>query len=375
MSYPEDIKIILVKEYEGGKTVAEISESVHIPVNSIYRWIREYKTLPCGADSYSPSEYRKLQKHSTKADHLLEIIRLAGCIQTISLKKKLEILENIHNAHDKYSIHELCEAMEVDRGTFYNHIFRRRDTHWRDEKEKRLMIVVQQVFEDNRQRFGAERIAKVMNANGFSINKEHVLRIMHELGIEAITVGAKKAYKQKREQHINRVRREFSVDKPNTVWVSDITYFKCCDNNMYLCVVIDLFSRMVVGYTISHSPSKQIASSALKKAVLFRGPEKGLTFHSDRGGQYISNSFQNHLRSYGMLQSLSGSGQPYDNAVAEAFFATIKKEELYRHDYRSISEFKASVASYIDFYNKTRGHSFLGYLSPEQFETKFYHEK
>lgn len=221
MSYPIETKIALVREYEQGKKVAEVSKTSGIPENSIYRWIREYHTIKTASSSFTPVEYYKLQKHSTKTNHLLEIIQLSGYILVLPLKKRLETAETIYQAHKEYSVHEICEALEIDRGTFYNHIFRRRDTSLRDEKEKQLMRIVQQVFDDSGQRYGANRIKMTMQAQGIIISKEHVLKIMHELGLEAMSVGAKKTYKEKREQHINRVRREFTVDKPNQVWVSD----------------------------------------------------------------------------------------------------------------------------------------------------------
>lgn len=371
MSYPKDTKIALVKEYEQGKTVATISKDSGIPENSIYRWIREYHTINTTNTSFTPSDHNKLQLHASKLEHMLEIVRMSGCVTASPLKKRLTIAETIYHTHTEYSVREICEALEIDRGTFYNHIFRRRDTSWRDEKEKQLMLIVQQVFDDSGQRYGANRITKTMKAQGISINKQHVLDIMHELGLEAMSEGAKNSYKKKREQHTNRIRREFSVDKPNKVWVSDITYFNCDGKHLYLCVIIDLFSRMVVGYTISKRESKQLVSGTLKKAIEFRNPEPGLIFHSDRGGQYISNSFVSLLKKSGMEQSLSESGKPYDNAVAEAFFSIIKKEEMYRHQYKSVHDFQESVANYIEYYNKTRVHSFLGYLSPVQFESKF----
>ncbi len=371
MAYQKAIKISLVKEYEQGKPVATISKTSGIPKNSIYRWIREYQTIKTAKASFTPSDHNKLLLHASKLEHILVIIRMSGCITVTPLKKRLNIAETIYHAHEEYSVREICEALDIDRGTFYNHIFRRRDTSWRDEKEQKLMLTVQQIFDDSGQRYGANRITKTMKAHGISINKQHVLNIMHELCLEAMGEGAKNSYKQKREQHTNRVRREFSVDKPNKVWVSDITYFNCGGKHMYICVIIDLFSRMVVGYNISGKDSKQLVSSTLKKAIEFRNPKPGLIFHSDRGGQYISKSFVSLLKKNGMEQSLSASGKPYDNAVAESFFSIIKKEELYRHQYRSVYDFQESVVNYIDYYNNTRVHSFLGYLSPGQFEAKF----
>lgn len=321
--------------------------------------------------AFTPNDYLKLTKHSAKADHILEIIRLSCCISKVPLRKRLETLEIIHNSHTEYSVHELCEALEVDRGTFYNHIFRRRDTKWKDEQEHLYLRIVRQIYDDSNQRYGADRIRAEMRSQGISISKQHVLELMRELNIESMGNGAKKVYNKKMNEAVNRVRRAFSVDKPNMVWVSDITYFKFCGKGVYICVIIDLFSRMVVGHTISENQSKQIVSSAMKKAIEERKPALGLIFHTDRGTQYTSNSFVKLLEKNGIVQSLSDPGQPHDNAVAEAFFSTLKKEELYRSDYRSVNALKQSVAEYIEYYNSDRTHSYLGYNSPAKYEEKF----
>lgn len=132
---------------------------------------------------------------------------------------------------------------------------------------------------------------------------------------------------------------------------------------------------MVVGYTVSQRQSKQLVSSAVKKALEYRNPEKGLVFHSDRGGQYVAKSFVCLLKRNGMQQSLSAKGRPCDNAVAESFFSTIKKEELYRHQCRSAHDFMESVDSYIYYYNNKRVHSSLKYQSPVQFEANYWGRK
>lgn len=370
MAYPETRKIALVREYEQGKSVADISANSGVPANSIYRWIHEYKTIRTETKEFTPNDFYKLQVHSTKQDHVLEVIRLSGCISAIPQKKKLAILETIYDSHSEYSVHEICEALEVDRGTFYNHIFRRVDPSKKENREKELMQTVQQVYSDSGQRYGADRITKVLKANGVNINKQHVLDIMHELGLESVRQGAKRTYQQKREKTANKLRRDFSADRPNKVWVSDITHYKCGDRHFFICAIIDLFSRKVIAYRIAEHESKQLVNTTIKDAIANRHPPKGLIFHSDRGGQYMSKSLLKILSENDITQSLSTAGKPYDNAVAESFFSTLKKEELYRHDYKSINEFRCSVGKYIDFYNQVRAHSYLRFMSPEKYERK-----
>lgn len=144
---------------------------------------------------------------------------------------------------------------------------------------------------------------------------------------------------------------------------------------MYLCVIIDLFSRRVVGCRVSKKSSTHLVTATFKKAFEDRGRPADLTFHSDRGGQYISDTFMELLRSCGVRQSFSNSGRPYDNAVAETFFSTFKKEEAYRRDYTSEADFRKSVDEYICFYNEVRPHQTLAYKPPARFEKLYGKEK
>ena len=166
----------------------------------------------------------------------------------------------------------------------------------------------------------------------------------------------------------NLVQRNFKTAKPNEIWVSDITAFKIKSKWQYLCVIIDLYSRKVVGFHISKKSSTQLLSTTFKKAFSDRGKPAGLIFHSDQGSQYTSKAFSNLLKENGITQSLSMPGQPLDNAVAESFFSAFKKEEAYRKDYVSERHFIESVTKYIDFYNNTRPHKTNRYKTPTEFE-------
>lgn len=164
------------------------------------------------------------------------------------------------------------------------------------------------------------------------------------------------------------LNQNFTASSQSEAQVSDITYFKVKDYGLYLCVIIDLFSRKVVGYCVSRKCSTQLVSATFQKAFQDRGNPSSLTFHSDRGFQYVSGAFQTLLKKCGVTQSFSKSGCPHDNAVAETFFASFKKEEAYRHDYSSEADFRKSVETYSAFYNDTCPHQTLAYKSPSRFE-------
>ena len=164
------------------------------------------------------------------------------------------------------------------------------------------------------------------------------------------------------------LKRQFSVDRPNQVWVSDFTYFRINDYWVYFCMIMDLFSRKIVGYQVSRTASTQLITSTFRRAYQKRDYPENLTFHSDRGRQYTSATFTALLEKHNIKQSFSASGRPCDNAVSETFFATFKKEEAYRREYTSEQSFRKSVERYIYFYNEVRPHQTLKYKTPQAFE-------
>jgi len=165
------------------------------------------------------------------------------------------------------------------------------------------------------------------------------------------------------------VSQEFKVSAPNHTWVSDITYIKTKEGWLYLTAVIDLFSRKVVGMSMGEHLETSLVERALNQALYQRSPPEGLIHHSDRGCQYTSEEFSKVAKKNGIILSMSGTGNCYDNAVAESFFHTLKTEHVYQRKYITREEAKRSLFDYVEFfYNRKRAHSFLGYLSPEEFE-------
>lgn len=351
---------------QNGLPIHEVSRRFSVAQSTLYRWIKEYGQT--NADFFI-ADYTTLQRKNQRLDHILQIIRLSAIIEEIPLQKRLAILAQLHEKFEQYSVHELCEALNVSRGTFYNHIFRKADRTKYLEKQQALMLQVQQIFDDSKQRYGAEKIRVILAENGIHVGKDRIRKIMNELGLVSIREDAKSNYKKHQQyQKRNLLNQEFKSKRQNEIWVSDITYFKIKDYAVYLCVIIDLFSRRVVGWRVSKKSSTHLVTATFKAAFQERGTPSGLIFHSDRGGQYISDTFRGLLQKCGVTQSFSNTGRPYDNAVAEAFFATFKKEEAYRRDYSSEADFRKSVDAYIQFYNEVRPHQTLAYKSPARFE-------
>ena len=173
----------------------------------------------------------------------------------------------------------------------------------------------------------------------------------------------------------NLLERQFTAERPNQIWVSDITHFKVNGYWLYFCMILDLFSRKIVGWRVSRNASTNLVTTTFRNTYRERGEPQSLIFHSDRGKQYTSGAFEKLLQKCGTKQSFSATGQPHDNAVAETFFATFKKEEAYRREYTSEQSFRRSVEQYIAFYNETRPHRTLKYKTPPTFEDEYFSKK
>ncbi len=308
-----------------------------------------------------------------KLEHQLEIIDKSGYISNVPLQKKLATLEQLYNQPDNtYNVHELCDALGVARATFYNHIFRRADRSKYENEQEQLMLQVKQIFDDSNQRFGAEKIRVVLAQNGIHVSKKRILAIMQEMGLYSVRVDAKKQFKRKQKYaKQNLLKREFSASRPNQIWVSNITYFKVKNYWAYLCIILDLYSRKIVGWRVSRHMSTNLVTTTFRAAFQERGNPRGLTFHSDRGSQYTSKTFAALLQQCGVKQSFSATAKPLDNAVAESFFSTFKREEAYRREYTSEQHFRKSVGEYIRFYNEVRPHQTLSFKTPQSFEDNF----
>ena len=302
-----------------------------------------------------------------KLEEKLEILQKVNCTVSSPLQEKLHELAKLYG---RYSVHALCEALCVSRGTFYNHIFRRKEVTAYDKRRAEMREHIREVFDESHQRFGANKIAAVLSEKGICISPKYTAELMREMGLQSVTLYSKRDY-QKQERLAkkqNILQRQFQVDAPNRVWVSDVTCFKVNGKYLYVCVILDLFSRKVVANRVSTKNSTYLVTSTFRQAYQNRNEPQQLIFHSDQGSQYTSNTFQKLLRMNKVVQSFSKSGRPHDNAVAESFFASMKREEIYRTQYKSDQQFMKSVDTYIEFYNTRRPHSTLRYKTPDQFE-------
>lgn len=302
-----------------------------------------------------------------KLEQKVEILQKVNCTAFAPLQEKLQELSKLYG---QYSVHALCEALCVSRGTFYNHIFRRKEVTAYDKRRAEMKDPIKAAFDESQQRFGANKIAAVLSAQGIPTSPKYVRDLMQEMGLQSITRYSKRDYQKGKllAKKQNLLQRQFQADEPNRVWVSDVTRSKINDKYLYVCAILDLFSRKVVAYRVSPKNSTYLITSTFRQAFQNRNTPQSLMFHSDQGAQYTSKTFRKLLRMNKVVQSFSAPGQPHDNAVMESFFSYMKREEIYRTQYKSEQQFVKSVDNYIEFYNTQRPHSTLNYKTPDQFE-------
>lgn len=276
----------------------------------------------------------------------------------------------IKENRSRFAVGEMARMLGVKVGGYYSWKNRKPSAYsvWRRDLERRIF----QIFHETRETYGSPRMTLELGKRGFPASKNTVAYVMQKLGLKA-KAGRKFKVTTDSDHPLrpspNRLRQQFAVQKPNAVWVSDITYIWTRQGWLYLCVIIDLFSRKVVGWQTSETLKQEMVIRALSKAYLQRKPAPGLIFHSDRGKQYASKAFREHLKMFKMKQSMSRKGNCWDNAPAESFFHTIKVEELNWALYANRDEARAAVFRYIEtFYNRSRMHSGIAYATPEELE-------
>ena len=270
----------------------------------------------------------------------------------------------------EFRIERMCQVLKVSRSGYYSYY--RRELSGRAQENQVLLDKIKIAYKGSRGCYGSPRIHAELCAQGDRYGRHRIARMMRTNDIRAKTPRRAKYNPFVHQDYpigTNHLQRRFSAANKNRVWVSDITYMPTNEGWLYLAVILDIFSRRVVGYAMSDDQRKNLVIAAWDQATQLRQPPRGLIFHSDRGMQYTSDSFQDRLLRHGAISSMSRKGNCYDNAVAESFFHTLKTELMYRMKFRSREEARRNLFEYIVvFYNNKRRHSYLNYLTPAEFE-------
>jgi Transposase and inactivated derivatives len=280
--------------------------------------------------------------------------------------------EAIRANGQQFSIRKMCKVFELAESGYYQWLKRVEVRERNRITEQKVIEEVRLVFEESRKTYGYRRMFIELNKKGINLSEYKVRKIMRETGMyPQATNKYKPGRKGKRSGNIydNHLEQRFRVKEANEVWAGDITYIKTGLGWVYLAVVMDLYNREVIGYSISKSIDSELVKRALGNALTQRRTaKKGLMFHSDRGIQYSSKSYQRMLDENNIIGSMSRGGCPYDNACVESFFSTAKRECIYRKEYDTMEEVKRDLFDYIElFYNRKRMHRTLGYRSPVEY--------
>lgn len=280
----------------------------------------------------------------------------------------------IDSLRGEHAISKMCGWLGVSRAGYYK--WRKRAPSAREKRRLLVEKVVVNTFWQFKERYGAPRLAEELQEDGIPACKNHVAQLLAKNDLRARNGKGYKYFPAPNSRsHVsdNLLRRNFTASKPDEKWVSDITYIKLHRGNAYLAVIMDLYSRKIVGWALDTSMTNQLIIDAFKMAVKSRGVEPGLILHSDRGVQYRSGEYQHLLLSQGIRPSMSRKGNCWDNAVIESFFARLKVESLYAEDISTKGKAYSCVFEYIEmFYNRKRRHSANGNISPEQYEQNYY---
>ena len=270
----------------------------------------------------------------------------------------------------EHRLTQLCRTLGVSRSGYY--AWRRRPASARTRVNGQLLEQMQQLHQQTKARYGAVKLWHALRALGVVCGRHRVARLRRVHGLEARRT---RRFRMVVEQHQfappapNRLHQVFVAPAVNRIWVGDLTAIATRSGWLYLAVLLDLYSRRVIGWAMSAKPDQHVVIEALQMALVSRRPHQGLIHHTDQGATYTSVAYQHRLAEHGIAASMSRKGNCYDNAVAESFFSTLKNELVHERDYHTREEARAEIFEFIEvFYNRQRLHQTLGYVSPEQFE-------
>ncbi|MDH8117818.1 IS3 family transposase [Escherichia coli] len=355
---------------ERGYSVAEVSDRLGVSAHSLYKWLRAIK--PDNSEQHArdlleaKSEILKLRAQLKRTEEERDILKKGRAVLCKGARLKYRFI-NEHRI--VWGVMTMCRVLNVARAGFYAWLHN--PVSARDKDNQRLLMLIRDSYSLSGGVYGYRRVHGDLNEIGETCGKNRVGRIMQLNRIKAV-----RGYKAPRRitgrpsvVAPNRVQRQFTVARANQVWVTDITYIRTWQGWLYLAVVIDLFARNVVGWSMKPTLSRELALDALMMALWRRKPDGEVIVHSDQGSQYGSDDWQRFCRANNLAPSMSRRGNCWDNAVAESFFSSLKKERIRKRIYKTRDLARADIFDYIEvFYNRARRHSHLGGVSPEAFE-------
>ncbi len=279
---------------------------------------------------------------------------------------------SIDRRRGMYPVRMMCRLLKVSRSGYY--AWRKRPESPRDKTDRQLTSAIRQIHAESKGTYGSPRIRAELSSQGLDYGRHKVARLMRLAGLKGCPKRRFRVTTQSDPRHPvadNLIKQDFSATAADRRWAGDITYISTQQGWLYLAVIMDLYSRRIVGWSMDRWNSRYLVMAALSMALDQRDPQGDLIHHSDRGAQYSSDDFRNELERHGIQCSMSARGNCYDNSVVESFFGLLKRECVNRVRFRTQDEARAAVFEYIEcFYNRKRRHGYLGHISPEEFENR-----
>ncbi|NMZ99802.1 MULTISPECIES: IS3 family transposase [Pseudomonas chlororaphis group] len=371
--YPEEFKIQAVKQVTEKKLpVSEVAARLGVSVHSLYAWVKRYtKSQEQRVEEDDQSaEVRRLRaelKRVTEERDNLKKGRRVLC-QGVRLKYAF-----IKQQAGHYAIRRLCLTLKVHPSGYYAWLSEPKSARAKDDQ--RLLGLIKHSWLESGGVYGYRKIHDDLREVGESCGRHRVARLMRLEGLRSQTGYRRRPGKYGGKPAVaspNLLKRQFDVREPNKVWVTDITYIRTYEGWLYLAVVLDLFSRQIIGWSMKSQMTSDVAIDALLMAVWRRKPKQEVMIHSDQGSQYSSSDWRSFLKANNLVASMSRRGNCHDNAVAESFFQLLKRERIKRKIYTTRQDARDDVFDYIEmFYNPKRRHSFNNQLSPVEFEKRY----
>lgn len=371
--YSDTYKWSLYEKYRNGFTLTELCKMTGVTDKPLREWFRQIDS------QYAQGARLSVKSVQQENAHLKLVVQQ----KQNELKLLNEIIADIpevqriicaHPLLPIYGPNQVCRSLKIRKSNLYYQIFRRPEVTVYEKHDQELLPAIKEICDRNIKRPGSENIRQQLMGQGFTVSKHKVLELLREI-VPQLPGKRECTTTNWHSSDANLLARQFSQPAPNMAWVSDITEFKTDIGTCYLCAILDLFARRVVGARLSLHKNTSLVLLTFRDTFESRGHPSDLLFHGDRGSQYTAHEFRGLLLKYGVKQSFSAPGVPYDNAPMESFFASLKVEETHRYRYANMSDLTASLRNYISFYNKSRPHSSIGNLTPVQAENKYYKEQ
>ncbi|WP_373964343.1 IS3 family transposase [Kosakonia sacchari] len=371
--YPEEFKIEAVKQVvDRGYSVSSVATRLDITTHSLYAWIKKYgpDSSTNKEQSDAQAEIRRLQKELKRVTDERDIFKKSRGVLRKAVRLRYAFIRDNTCC---WPVRLLCRVLDIHPSGFYSWL--QQPHSQRHQADLRLTGQIKQFWLESGCVYGYRKIHLDLRDSGQQCGVNRVWRLMKRAGIKA-QVGYRSPRARKGEASIvspNRLQRQFNPDAPDERWVTDITYIRTHEGWLYLAVVVDLFSRKIIGWSMQSRMTKDIVLNALLMAVWRRNPQKKVLIHSDQGSQYTSHEWQSFLKSHSLEGSMSRRGNCHDNAVAESFFQLLKRERIKKKIYGTQEEARSDIFDYIEmFYNSKRRHDSSDQMSPADYENHYY---